>query len=78
MYQYTLSQPINMNLLIEKYYSIIYPYYLFLLKSEKEDNKGCPWKKKDNPLKDVQYGHCEPIILIPVLAINLSKINFKV
>ena len=39
MYQYTLSQPINMNLLIEKYYSIIYPYYLFLLKSEKEDNK---------------------------------------
>ena len=31
MYQYTLSQPINMNLLIEKYYSIIYPYYLFLL-----------------------------------------------
>ena len=39
MYQYTLSQPINMNLLIEKYYSIIYPYYLFLLKSDKEDNK---------------------------------------
>ena len=39
MYQYTLSQPLNMNLLIEKYYSIIFPYYLFLLKSEKEDNK---------------------------------------
>lgn len=39
MYQYTLSQPINMNILIEKYYSIIYPFYLFLLKSEKEDNK---------------------------------------
>ena len=39
MYQYTLSQPINMNLLIEKYYSIIFPYYLFLLKSDKEDNK---------------------------------------
>ena len=39
MYEYTLSQPINMNLLIEKYYSIIFPYYLFLLKSDKEDNK---------------------------------------
>ena len=39
MYQYTLSQPINMNILIEKHYSIIFPYYLFLLKSDKEDNK---------------------------------------
>ena len=39
LYQYTLSQPLNMNFLIEKFYSIIYPYYLFLLKSEKEDNK---------------------------------------
>jgi hypothetical protein len=37
MYQYTLIQPPNMNLLIEKYYSIIFPYYLFL--SDKEDNK---------------------------------------
>ena len=37
MYQYTLIQPLNMNLLIEKYYSIIFPYYLFL--SDKEDNK---------------------------------------
>ena len=39
MYQYTLSQPLNMELLTEKYYSIIFPFYLFLLKSEKEDNK---------------------------------------
>ncbi len=39
MYQYTLSQPINMNLLIEKYYSIIFPYYLFPLKSDKDENK---------------------------------------
>ena len=39
MYQYTLSQPINMNLLIEKYYSIIFPFYLFPLKNEKEENK---------------------------------------
>jgi len=37
MYQFTLIQPPNMNLLIEKYYSIIFPYYLFL--SDKEDNK---------------------------------------
>ena len=37
MYQYTLIQPPNMNLLIEKYYSVIFPYYLFL--SDKEDNK---------------------------------------
>jgi hypothetical protein len=39
MYQYTLSQPLNMDLLIEKYYSIIFPFYLFPLKSEKEENK---------------------------------------
>ena len=39
MYQYTLSQPITMDLLIEKYYSIIFPFYLFPLKSEKEENK---------------------------------------
>ena len=39
MYQYTLSQPFTMDLLIGKYYSIIFPFYLFLLKSEKEDNK---------------------------------------
>ena len=32
MYQYTLSQPLNMDLLIEKYYSIIFPFYLFPLK----------------------------------------------
>ena len=35
MYQYTLIQPINMNLLIEKYYSIIFPYYLFLSDNNK-------------------------------------------
>jgi len=39
MYQYTLSQPINMNLLIEKYFSIIFPFYLFPLKNEKEENR---------------------------------------
>ena len=39
MYQYTLSQPLNMDLLIENYYSIIFPFYLFPLKSEKEENK---------------------------------------
>ena len=39
MYQYTLSQPLSMDLLIQKYYSIIFPFYLFPLKSEKEDNK---------------------------------------
>ena len=39
MYQYTLSQPLNMDLLIEKYYSIIFPFYLFPLKADKEENK---------------------------------------
>ena len=39
LYQYSLIQPLNMNLLIEKYYSIIFPFYLFILKSDKEDNK---------------------------------------
>ena len=39
LYQYSLIQPLNMNLLIEKYYSIIFPFYLFTLKSDKEDNK---------------------------------------
>ena len=31
MYQYTLSQPLNMDLLIEKYYSIIFPFYDLLI-----------------------------------------------
>jgi hypothetical protein len=39
MYQYTLSQPLNMDLLMGKYYDIIFPFYLFPLKSEKEENK---------------------------------------
>ena len=39
MYQYTLSQPLNTDLLIEKYFSIIFPFYLFPLKSEKDENK---------------------------------------
>ena len=39
MYQYTLSQPINMDSLMENYYSIIFPYYLFPLKSERDETK---------------------------------------
>ena len=39
MYQYTLSQPLTMDLLIEKYFSIIFPFYLFPLKFEKDENK---------------------------------------
>ena len=39
MYQYTLSQPLNMDSLIDKYYSIIFPFYLFPLKTDKDDNK---------------------------------------
>lgn len=39
MYEYTISQPRNLNQLIENYYSVIFPYYLFLLKNaNKEDH----------------------------------------
>lgn len=34
MIEYTLSQPNNLNQLKENYYSIIFPYYLFLLRNE--------------------------------------------
>ena len=34
MIEYTLSQPNNLNILSEKYYSIVFPYYLFLLRNE--------------------------------------------
>ena len=39
MFQYTLSQPLTMDLLIENYYSIIFPFYLFPLRSDKDENK---------------------------------------
>ena len=37
MIEYTLSQPNNLEQLINEYYSIIFPYYLFLLKNESNE-----------------------------------------
>ena len=37
MFEYTLSQPNNLNNLTENYYSIVFPYYLFLLRNENND-----------------------------------------
>jgi hypothetical protein len=37
MFEYTLSQPNNINNLTENYYSIVFPYYLFLLRSESNE-----------------------------------------
>ena len=38
MIEYTLSQPNNLNDLLDNYYSLIFPYYLFLLKYEVNDD----------------------------------------
>ena len=38
MIEYTLSQPTNIDQLINEYYSIILPYYLFLLKNESNED----------------------------------------
>jgi len=36
--EYTLSQPNDLNDLLDNYYSIIFPYYLFLLKNDANDD----------------------------------------
>ena len=38
MIEYTLSQPNNLNDLLDNYYSLIFPYYLFLLRNEINDD----------------------------------------
>jgi hypothetical protein len=37
MFEYTLSQPNNLDELTDDYYSVIFPYYLFLLRNEGYD-----------------------------------------
>ena len=37
MIEYTLSQPSNIEQLVNEYYSIIFPYYLFLLNNESNE-----------------------------------------
>ena len=38
MIEFTLSQPSNLNDLLDNYYSLIFPYYLFLLRNEVNDD----------------------------------------
>ena len=81
MYQYTLSQPLNTDLLIEKYFSIIFPFYLFPLKCEKDENK---YIVLDNMNFSINY--CEKNTLknsfevdtIEDMKLNIRENNLKI